>query len=217
MPRRFQFSLASILLVTTCCALALGLVISLTWRQWEISELQRENRDLRLRLGMTPKRIHEAVIRDWPMTICLSEWGRFASGRSWNLSVNAAGESLLTIHTSPADTTQSFQVSDAQLTELRKLLIRERFFQLADGYGEQVFDGSTTTITIALGEFAKTVRIQYLMNWAINEPEKLREPARAVRVEMLIRSWLQHPEAVDSTQYNQRILDAVERLERSKP
>ena len=215
MPHRFQFSLATTLLITTCCALALGLVISLSWRQWEISEVQRENHELRVRLGMPPRHTPEAVIREWPMTISLSEWGDFSTGHSWNLSVNAAGDAVLTVHTSPANTTKLFQVSEAQLTELRNLLIRERFFRLADGYGEQVLDGSTSTITIALGEFAKTVHIQYLMDWVHSEPEKLREPARAVRVEMLIRSWFQHPNAVDSTQYNQRVLDTVERLEKS--
>jgi hypothetical protein len=210
MSRRFQFSLATVLLIVTCCALALGLLVSSTWHWWELSELQRENEELRVARNLPPRRgPPDAVIRDWPMTIAMSEWGNFAHGYSWNLSVNSAGEAQLTIHTWPNDSVVKLHVPDERLAELRRELIQERFFGLAESYGEIAADGSTQTITIALGEFTKTVRLHYLMNWANRDPAKLRNPARAVRVGMLIRNWFKHPDAVDTRDDDQKVLDAV--------
>ena len=68
------------------------------------------------------------------------------------------------------------------------------------------------TISIAVGDDVKTVHIHFLGNWMQNDREKLREPARALRVWKLIRSWFQHRDAVDLEGYNQRVLDAVDDL-----
>jgi hypothetical protein len=47
------------------------------------------------------------------------------------------------------------------------------------------------------------------MNWAQSDPKKLREPARALRVALLISSWVHQPGAIDNRAYDQRVLDAL--------
>jgi hypothetical protein len=197
MPLRIRYSLSTVLLAITCCALAIG------W--WSTVDRRRFNPFYQLN---APSAFE---IRSLPITISMDQSG----GRlSWSVSVNSAGEAQLTIDSYSGPTTQEFQVSKVQLDELRELLIRERFFGLDDSYGELVPDGSTDSLTIAVGGYAKTVRLLFLMNWVNSDREKLREPACALRAWMLIRSWFSHPEVPDSRKYDQMVLNAVAPLEK---
>jgi hypothetical protein len=148
-------------------------------------------------------------IRTDPITISMYEGGGGLISGDWNLSVNSAGEAQLTVFSQPTDKTVNTKVSSDQLDKLRQLLVRERFFELDDDYGEIVLDSGLQAITVTVGEFSKTVRIHYLMNWVNHEPAKLRDPARAVRVGMAIRDWFDDPDAVDSRAYDQKVLDVV--------
>ena len=92
---------------------------------------------------------------------------------------------------------------------LRTTLETERFFGLADEYGELVADGSTQTITVQSGDKIKTVKLNYLMNWVHHDPAKLTDPARAVRIWRHVRQWFDDDDAVDLGRYDQMVLDAV--------
>jgi hypothetical protein len=150
-----------------------------------------------------------ATHTDLPLSIAVSTVGDFAMGESWYLSVDSTGQAELTISTLPEKTRRRFEISDAQLAELVAALEKERFFDLKDDYGDLVPDGSTETVTIVRGDQAKTVRVHFLMNWVHSDQAKLREPSRAVRILMLIRSWFNDAEAVDLTRYDQMVLNAV--------
>jgi hypothetical protein len=180
---------ASILIA--CCALAVAAVY--VWHRAAIRHV-------------------EAQIRNGPLTISAKEVGMFAKGFSWNLHVDPTGKAVLEVEAVTVKTRQ-LAVSKAELDELRKALLRERFFELADSYGELVADGSTTTLQISAGDVSKTVGLQFLMNWVNDEPEKLRDPSRALRVLQIIRGWFDDPEAVDLRKYDRIVLDAAKRVE----
>ena len=193
MPRRLQFSLANALLAVTCFALAIG-----WW--WTVP------RPPAYIFSNRPPT--DAAIQSWPLTISMSEDSGWSPG--WYFSVNSAGNGEMTIPDEPADITQAVKVSPAQLEELKGLLVREQFFALNEDYGQLVSDGGTQSLTITVGDRTHTVRIHFLGNWvAAHDTEKLQQPARALRVWMLIRSWFSHPQAANSLSYDQRVLDAV--------
>ena len=146
-----------------------------------------------------------------PITAALTTEGRFANGRSWQLTVNADRTANLNIDSYPASASRTFAVTEAQIEELRSLLIDERFFELNEEYGQIVPDGSTRTITITCGERSHTVQLHFLMNWVRGDTSRLREPARAVRVWRHIRRWFDDAEAVDLERYDQMVLDAAPR------
>lgn len=149
-----------------------------------------------------------------PITVVASTSGRFLAADSWYASINSAGQGQLTILDPGGEKTAAFDVSQEQLEALRDLLEETRFFELdEDAYGELVSDGSEETLTIVAGFQAKTVRIRYLMNWVHSDPEKLREPARALRVWTAVRGWFEHPEAVNLQKYHQMVLDAAAELD----
>lgn len=150
----------------------------------------------------------EQLRRD-PISLKLTTFGRFSRGKSWELDVHHDGNAQLRIETHPP-TIHEFTVSTEQFNELRETLIREHFFKLWSNYGQTVVDGSTDTIRITVGSKTKTVHLRFLMNWVRSDPEKLREPARAIRVGMVVRNWFDHPDAVDLRRYDQMILDAVD-------
>jgi hypothetical protein len=177
------------LLVASCCVAFLGCSGNRAW------------------LSHIPS---NQIIRKSPITVSMNEGGGRLTSGNWDLSVNSAGEAQLTIFSHPTDKTVQLLVSGDKLDELRELLIRERFFELEDDYGEIVPDSGTQAISIVVGGYSKTVRLHFLMNWANREPAKLRDPARAVRVGMFIRDWFDDPDAVDSRAYDQKVLDAVE-------
>ena len=152
-------------------------------------------------------------VQEDPLTIAVSTVGRFAKGYSWHLSVNSSGKAELTIDTFPERTRREFQIPAERLEALRKLLLQEQFFELKDEYGQIVPDGSTDTITVIAGEEVKTVKLQFLMNWANHEKSKVREPARAVRVLLLIREWFDDPNAVDLRRYDRMVVEAAESVD----
>ncbi len=156
----------------------------------------------------------EAILTTRPLTIAASTVGRFSKGASWYLSINSAGQAEVHVgrgmsSSSPPKTQKKFQITQQQIDELEQSLEREDFFRLAPEQGESVTDGSWDSLTIVSGDQSHTVRIGYLMNWVHSDQEKLREPARALRVFRVVRSWFNEPGAVDQTQYDQMVLDAV--------
>ena len=125
MSRRLQFSLASLLLVITCVALAIGLLSSWAWQQKQLSELTQENVGLLVRL-LDRDRPSDEAIRELPITIATSNSGISGGGFTWDLSANSAGQVQVTIYNPLNVDHLSFQVSNEQLQVLREALIREK-------------------------------------------------------------------------------------------
>ena len=159
-----------------------------------------------------PNSVTPPVSLDGPLAISLDNEGRFAEGWGWKLDIESDLSANLEIRTFPEATTRAFNLENAQIEELRAVLVEERFFELNDEYGELVADGSTQTITVRCGSASKTVRLHYLMNWVHGNPSKLVDPSRAVRVWMLVRGWFNDEDAVDLERYDQMVVDAVAKL-----
>ncbi len=157
-------------------------------------------------IGRQRNSLTAADIAKNPITVVASEESVWRE--PWTFRVNSAGAAQLTIGAHP-QRTSSFAVSKDQLDQLRKLLIQERFFDLGEEYGESAVDSSIHTLTIKIGNVTKTVRLRFLMNWVNYDKPKLREPARAVRVWMLIRGWFQDSDVTDLHKYDQMVLDAA--------
>jgi hypothetical protein len=144
-----------------------------------------------------------------PISIVASTVGRFGKGKSWHLVVDAKGAARLRIDTFPDPIHREFHIPPKELERLGRALEDQGFFDLKATYGGQVPSGSTDTVTITRGKQTKTVKIYFLMNLVHTAPEKLKEPAKAVRVFQVIRSWFSDPEAVDLREYNDMIIRAA--------
>ncbi len=59
------------------------------------------------------------------------------------------------------------------------------------------------------GNVARTVSIQFLMNWVYSSPQKLKEPTRAVRVFHVVRSWFNDKDAVNLKKYDDLVMEAA--------
>jgi hypothetical protein len=159
------------------------------------------------------KRRIESQVRNGPLTIAVSEGGGNAQGSSWRLHVDSAGKASLEMDTYPTPKSRQFVVTKAQLEELRKALLRERFFELADAYGEHVPDGGTTNLQVSAGEVTKSVELHFFGNWLNSDHAKLREPSRAIEVLQIILGWFDDPLSVAGRKYNRRLLDAAKTAE----
>jgi hypothetical protein len=152
----------------------------------------------------------DSAIQNAPLTISVSE-NAFRGG--WDLEVDAAGNATLKINSFPLgekQKTRKFVVPKAQLDELRKALQREHFFALDDSYGNKlVDDGSSTTLEVYAGNFIKAVEL-YSMG-VEDEPQRLREPSRALRVLQIMLAWFNDPEIKDQRKWNQMLIDAAGR------
>lgn len=135
----------------------------------------------------------------------------FAPQGAWQLDVEQDGTAQLAIDSFSKPVNRKFTVSAKQLADLRELLIDQKFFELKlkSEYGDLVTDGSTRTITVALGGVRKTVTLNFLRA----DPSKVVEPARALRVWALVRGWFNDPQAVDLRQYDQRVIDAADAID----
>jgi hypothetical protein len=148
----------------------------------------------------------DSAIQNEPLTISVS---LHALRSGWNLEIDAAGNATLEPSSFPTrkQTTRRFVVSKAQFDELRKALLREHFFDLANAYVDlNITDGSSTTLEVYAGDRIKTVR---LGDETPDEPGRLREPSRALRVLQVILAWFDDPDLNDMRKWNQRLIDAA--------
>lgn len=134
----------------------------------------------------------------------------------WTLRVNSDRKAHLTINAYPKTIERDFEIPQKQFDQLKQALIDEKYFDLADSYGESVPDGRYTTMTVVAGDAKKTVRIAYPMNWINADKWKLVEPSRAIRILMIVREWFNDPQAVDMREYDRKILDAANKAPAKK-
>ena len=158
--------------------------------------------------SITPAQAAYEIRRD-PLTIAVSTKAS-VEGRTWYLSVNSAGKAELTIDTYPTEAQHQFDVSPEQLANLRKCLLEQRFFDLDDEYGDLVVDGGWETITVTAGDETKTVRLRFLMNGVSSDKKKLHDPARAVRVLLVVLGWIDDPVIDDIRPSYEKILEAAQ-------
>lgn len=197
MLRSLRFSLANILLVISCFALAIGWWATVHWSHVPTVDIRHW--------------LPNEAIHTLPITISASEVGRFRNGKSWYLSVNSAGQADLTIDNNRKGRVQRFQISDDQLNDLRRLLaFHDDFFLLDDDYGQIVPNGNTRTLTICVGGWTKTARLHFLGNWADLSQEDREGSRKAIIVWDRIRGWFEYPEAVDSRDADKQIFDTAE-------
>lgn len=153
--------------------------------------------------------VTEEQLKDAPLTIAATTFGRFAEGSSWHISVNSARQAELTIQTFPNRARKQFELTQEQMDQFRSALVQQRFFELASDYGQRVPDSSIKTLTVTAGRHSNSVKVQYLTNWLKTDKAKLSEPSRAVHLLVMIRSWFDDAEAVDLRKYDRMVLDAV--------
>jgi len=110
----------------------------------------------------------------------------------------------------PRRETHRFVVPQAQLDELRKALVREHFFDLDDSYGDNHLVDRKTTILVYAGDFKKAVELHFLA--VEDEPERLREPSRALRVLQIMFAWFDDPEMTYLRKWDQKLIDAAGRM-----
>jgi hypothetical protein len=148
----------------------------------------------------------DAAIQNEPLTISVS-LNAFRGG--WDLEIDAAGNATLkpSFLSARKQKTRRFVVSKAQFDELRKALLREHFFDLADSYGDFIVeDGSSTTLEVYAGDRIKTVR---LGDETPEERGRLREPSRALRVLQVILAWFDDPALNEMRKWDQKLIDAA--------
>lgn len=146
------------------------------------------------------------------LSISISTKGDFGGKRySWCLTMNPQRKAKLVIYAYHKRIVRFFTVSKSKIENLKRVIAKERFFELRDSYGENVLDSSVDTMRIVWRKKAKTVNILYLMNWVHSNPGKLQEPARAIRVFHVIRGWFNDPQAVDLRRYDKIVLDAADK------
>jgi hypothetical protein len=205
MSDAWRFSIARLLFVTAVIGIAIA--------GWAKSHHLKQERD-RIASLVDPRKMFppsDSQIRHLPMTITVSDYGGNRATASWFATINSAGDGLLDISNLDSPDRSEFAVAESQFTELREALIKERFFLLPDEVGSAVPDAPTQSITVVLGQYSKTVRIQYLGNLANVPPHvSSRGPqlaaARTLRVWLLARGWFSDPRVPDRGSYDRQAL-----------
>jgi hypothetical protein len=204
----WRFSIARLLVVTALVGVAIA--------GWTKAERLRVERD-RLAASIKPQRRgpNDYYLRTQPMTLTMTnQYGMDISAIEWYASVDVAGKGTLEVDNFGSLQTTRFAVSDSQLAEFREALISEGFFDLPDEVGGLVPDSGAESLTIVVGDYAKTLRINYLANLA-NSPGRhtateLKQAAQALRLWIAARSWIQPPGAFDDLAYALRILPSLD-------
>ena len=151
---------------------------------------------------------NEQILND-SITISASNVGNFAKGFEWHLSVNAKGQAVVTIHSHPQRKTRQFQLSEKQLSSFRRLIVETKFFQLKSRYGDVVPSGNSKLVTITIGQFTHSVRLDYLSS--SNPSFAKEEAAQSVKVILAVRNWFDDLEAFDHRPYSKNFLKKLAR------
>ncbi len=141
--------------------------------------------------------------------------GGSSGNGNWQFKLDSAGKAeLYIIRTLNKPIRRQFQISKDEMAKLRKALNDERFFTLADEYGQRVPDSSTTTLTVKVGDKTKTVRTLFLHNES--QRSKLPEASRVLRLNVLVRGLFNDPEAFDLRPYHQKLIDTAKAMASEK-
>jgi hypothetical protein len=98
-----------------------------------------------------------------------------------------------------------FELSQSQVGKLRETIAQERFFELADGYGQQEPGVDFRSITVTLDGRSKTVAVYA----TLGREERVEELRRALRVAITIRSLFEWPGALDTREEDTRLLRSL--------
>ena len=120
-------------------------------------------------------------------------------GYTWNATLEGSGR--LIVHT--GGEVHKINVSRARVRELLEIIDREKFFELADGYGVQKYDAEFRAITIKTAGRSKSLA---LYTNIARDPRR-DEIKRALRVSIAIRSLFDLPTAIDSRQEDQELIN----------
>lgn len=164
-----------------------------------------------------------------PLTI-EADHTRFTCG--WRLSVESTGEATLLIRRrlqvsddllalskeeelaavkkaiEERHTRRSFLVPSEHLESIRQIVMRERFFDLDDHYGEYFLDGPRRTVTISLGNRSKSVSFESITTDTIktSSPEKGREIERVLQVWLAVSDLFDDERDDDLRKYYRSLL-----------
>ncbi|BBO32980.1 hypothetical protein [Lacipirellula parvula] len=208
---RPRYSLLTLLALGSVVALAVGWAAASG--RWAA-----ERHEILSLIPEEPLPPNDHVLKTFPVTIAISSEGSTIES-NWQLSVNAAGAATLHPGVYEPAAPQSFNFTNEQQQVIRDLLVTDRFFELDDRYGDLVPDGGSKTLTVVIGDHAKSVNLAYL-RWDPSDPyfnaAKVEESARALRVYLAIRDFLPPNVVPDERPYLLRALQAAEKLEANR-
>jgi hypothetical protein len=208
MDRTWRFSIARLLVVTALVGVAIA-----GWTK--AARLQHDNERLNSLHGPLQRMPNDNYLRGQPLSIMMSDrYGLGVNAVNWYASVDITGAGQLEVENLGTVQRSSFQVSESQLAAFREALIAEEFFYLPNEVGELVPDGGAESLTVVVGDRAKTLRINFLANLA-NTPGRYRAAdrmlaAQAVRLWIAARSWIDPRGAYDDLGYARRILPRLD-------
>lgn len=142
-----------------------------------------------------------------PLTLSARCSGLSDRGYSWHLSVNAAGEGVLFVHTVPNRTMRKLKIEPEQFRILREEIFEEDFFSLENNIGESIPSSGKRSVSITIGHTTKSIHINFLQTErTLDNLEAYNQASRAIRVQMIIRSWFDDPNAFDFRSHDERFL-----------
>jgi hypothetical protein len=121
--------------------------------------------------------------------------------KSWSATLVAGGR--LTVEVSGER--RVFALSKSQLSRLEDLVNRERFFELADSYGQQERHVDFRSVELVAGGRSKTVVIYGTLGHELRTDD-LR---RALRVAIAIRDLFDWPGALDTRDEDEKLIRSL--------
>jgi len=95
------------------------------------------------------------------------------------------------------------------MDKLRKLLLKEQFFNLQTEYGRSVPDGFAIFLTVVARDRCKSVRLE--MSAGLDDKTQLQEAARALRVAKLLSLLFKEENVISMGKMCDRVIKAAER------
>ena len=128
-----------------------------------------------------------------------SQGGLFVSGYAWKIHVHADGNARLTI-ISDKETVRDLKVSAEHLSQFKKCLAAEKFFELPETVGKAAPDVGVRKLLVRQGSKERSVAIEYLHKDVLNAEERP-VARRASRVWASLRGMFDDKEAFDIRPY----------------
>jgi len=143
--------------------------------------------------------------KDDALQIQASDLGRYSKGRAWTLSVDADAKAALDVIKGSDDPARQFRIPDDKLTEFRKVLQDQKFFDLPKKIGRVVPDGGQRKLSVKLGKKEHELTIHLLLKSSLTGAD-LDQARRAVRVWMALRGLFDDKDAHDARASDEEFL-----------
>ena len=160
--------------------------------------------------GPTPD---QSTILTSSVSVCATTFAGYTTAREWELTVLPDSKQFFVKNDYGDDSKRvprehGLSLSEDQMQELRRCIATNGYHTLDLIYGDNIIDASSRTLSVRVGNFQRTIKIQDFHNRLNQNDPQLLHAKRLIRIWQMIQSFVKLPDdCLDFSEDDQKVME----------